>query len=72
MLIKGDLVTIPQGAYIYDNRNHHTIKLPEVVKTKKYGVVVGCMGDDYKVLISDTLYQVNKKFLQLVDKEKCS
>ena len=66
MLIKGDLVTIPQDAYIYPPCKHQ-IKIPKVVKTKKYGVVIDSAGDNYRVLISDTVYEVNKRFLQLVN-----
>ena len=66
MLIKGDLVTIPQGAYVYPP-NSHRIKIPRKFKTKRYGVVVGVDGDEYQVLVSDIVYEVNKKYLQLVD-----
>ena len=66
MLIEGDLVTIPQDAYIYPPCKHH-VKIPRKLKIKKYGVVIASSGDDYKVLITDTVYEVNKKFLQLVE-----
>ncbi len=72
MLIRGDLVAIPQGAYVYSTRRNSLLKLPMEMKSKSYGVVVGCMGDDYKVLIVDKLYEVNKKFLQLVEAQQCS
>jgi len=71
MLIRGDLVSIPQGAHIYSTRRNSLLKLPEELKAKTYGVVVGCMGDDYQVLIVDKLYEVNKRFLRLVEVQQC-
>ena len=67
MLISGDLVSIPQGSYVKTvDRN---INLPRQIKTKKYGVVVSnSAGDNYRVLITDVVYEVDKKFLQLVGK----
>ena len=67
MLIRGDLVSIPQGAYVHKDISKHDIKMPRETKSKKYGVILERNGDDYRVLVTDTVYQINKKFLQLVE-----
>ena len=67
MLISGDLVSIPQGSYVKTVDKKIGISMPRQIKTKKYGVVVSNgVGDNYKVLITDVIYEVDKKFLQLV------
>jgi hypothetical protein len=67
MLIRGDLVSIPQGSYVRRAGGEHDIKLPREIKSKKYGVILECRGEEYEVLIMDSVYEINKKFLQLVE-----
>ena len=65
MLVKGDLVRVPQSSLIISTDNGWHMRR---LKTPEYGVVLSCSEDKCKVLLNGNEWEVKIKDVKLQER----